>query len=46
MSAPVRVLLNAAEIQQGVAQLARQIAHDYRDKPLTVLGVLTVAASR
>ena len=41
MSAPVRVLLSATEIQHGVAQLAQRLARDYREKPLTVLGVLT-----
>ncbi len=34
-------LIEAAEIQAKVAQLGRQIADDYRGRPLTVIGVLT-----
>jgi hypoxanthine phosphoribosyltransferase len=37
----VKRLLDAAEIQARVAQLGRQISEDYRDRPLTVIGVLT-----
>jgi hypoxanthine phosphoribosyltransferase len=39
--ADVRRLIEAAEIQQKVAELGRRIAADYRDRPLTVVGVLT-----
>ena len=35
------VLLSAEQIQQRVGALARQIAEDYRDRPLTIVGVLT-----
>ena len=34
-------LIEADQIQAKVAQLGRQITADYRNKPLTVLGVLT-----
>lgn len=34
-------LIPAAEIERRVAELGRAIADDYRDRPLTVLGVLT-----
>jgi hypoxanthine phosphoribosyltransferase len=37
----VRRLIAAEEIQTKVAQLGRQITDDYRDRPLTVIGVLT-----
>jgi len=37
---PVKVLFTESEIQAGVARLARQIADEYRGRPLTVLGVL------
>lgn len=37
----MRTLLTEATIQTRVEALGRQIAEDYRDKPLTVLGVLT-----
>ena len=35
------VLLSADEIQKRVSELARQIAEDYRDRPVTIVGVLT-----
>jgi hypoxanthine phosphoribosyltransferase len=35
------ILLPADRIQQRVAELARQIKADYRDEPVTILGVLT-----
>ena len=35
------VLLSAEQIQKRVGELARQIAADYRDQPLTIVGVLT-----
>jgi hypoxanthine phosphoribosyltransferase len=35
------VLLSADEIQKRVSELARQIAQDYRDRPVTIVGVLT-----
>ena len=34
-------LIEESEIQEKVSALGEQIAHDYRDRPLTVLGVLT-----
>jgi hypoxanthine phosphoribosyltransferase len=37
----VKVLLKEAEISAGIDRLAEQIAVEYRDRPLTVLGVLT-----
>jgi hypoxanthine phosphoribosyltransferase len=37
----VRRLIEAAEIQERVAQLGRQITADYHGRPLTVIGVLT-----
>jgi hypoxanthine phosphoribosyltransferase len=33
--------LTAAEIQRRVAELAEEIARDYRDRPVTIVGVLT-----
>jgi hypoxanthine phosphoribosyltransferase len=35
------ILIPADHIQKRVAELARQIADDYRDKPVTIVGVLT-----
>src|SRR6266487_6932233 len=37
----MNVLLTAEEIQNRIGELARQIAADYRDRPLTIVGVLT-----
>ena len=37
----MKVLIAADQIQCRVAELAQQIAHDYRDRPLTIVGVLT-----
>lgn len=37
----MKVLITETEIRRGVAELATQIAQEYRDRPLTVLGVLT-----
>jgi hypoxanthine phosphoribosyltransferase len=37
----MQVLLSAEQIQHRVAELARQIADDYRDQPVTIVGVLT-----
>jgi hypoxanthine phosphoribosyltransferase len=37
----VKRLIDAADIQTKVEELGRQIAEDFRDRPLTVLGVLT-----
>jgi len=37
----MRVLIDADQIRQRVAELARQIKDDYRDQPLTIVGVLT-----
>ena len=35
------VLLSAEQIQKRVSELARQIAEDYRGRPVTIVGVLT-----
>jgi len=40
-TAAMRVLIPAEQIQTRVAELAQQIARDYRDRPLTIVGVLT-----
>src|SRR5438105_1578447 len=37
----MQVLLSAEQIQTRVAELARQIGADYRDRPVTIVGVLT-----
>src|SRR5271166_4463044 len=37
----MRVLIDADQIRERVAELARQIKDDYRDQPLTIVGVLT-----
>ncbi len=37
----MEVLLHAGQIQTRVAELAKQIAEEYKDKPLTIVGVLT-----
>jgi hypoxanthine phosphoribosyltransferase len=37
----MEILLPAERIQQRVAEMARQVAADYRDRPLTIVGVLT-----
>src|SRR5262249_20073834 len=37
----LRTILTAVQISGGIDQLARQLAVDYRGRPLTVLGVLT-----
>jgi hypoxanthine phosphoribosyltransferase len=37
----MEILLSAERIQQRVAEMARQIAPDYRDRPVTIVGVLT-----
>src|SRR3989440_8074127 len=37
----MEILLSAERIQQRVVELARQIGADYRDQPLTIVGVLT-----
>ncbi|MCI0684544.1 MAG: hypoxanthine phosphoribosyltransferase [Gemmataceae bacterium] len=37
----MKILIPADQIQQRVAELARQIARDYHDRPLTIVGVLT-----
>ena len=37
----MRVLLTAEQIQQRLTEMARQIAPEYRDRPLTIVGVLT-----
>ncbi len=41
MSLPLPVLLSAAQIHQRVGELAEEIAPEYRDRPLTIVGVLT-----
>jgi hypoxanthine phosphoribosyltransferase len=37
----VKTLIDESQIRDEVARLGRRIADDYRDRPLTVLGVLT-----
>jgi hypoxanthine phosphoribosyltransferase len=37
----MEILLSADLIQSRVSQLADEIAHDYADRPLTIVGVLT-----
>jgi hypoxanthine phosphoribosyltransferase len=37
----MEILLSAESIQQRVAEMARQIAPDFRDRPVTIVGVLT-----
>jgi hypoxanthine phosphoribosyltransferase len=37
----MRVLITTEQIQQRVAELAGQIAPEYRDRPLTIVGVMT-----
>jgi hypoxanthine phosphoribosyltransferase len=37
----MEILISAERIQERVAELARQIAGDYGDKSLTIVGVLT-----
>jgi hypoxanthine phosphoribosyltransferase len=37
----MRVLIDANQIRDRVAQLARQIKDDYLDRPLTIVGILT-----
>jgi hypoxanthine phosphoribosyltransferase len=37
----MEVLISAERIQERIGALARQIAADYRDRPVTIVGVLT-----
>ena len=37
----MQVLISAEQVQRRVVELAAQIAGDYRDKPITIVGVLT-----
>lgn len=37
----MKILLSADDIQRRVAEMARQIADDYRGQPVTIVGVLT-----
>lgn len=37
----MKPLISESEIRSGVDQMARRIADDYRDRPVTILGVLT-----
>src|SRR5262245_48356814 len=37
----MEILIPAERIRQRVAELGRQIAADYRDRPVTIVGVLT-----
>ncbi len=37
----MEILIPAERIQQRVAEMSRQIAHDYHDRPVTIVGVLT-----
>jgi hypoxanthine phosphoribosyltransferase len=41
VNAPLSTLISAERIQQRVAELALQIGADYRDRPVTIVGVLT-----
>lgn len=37
----MKVLLNQQQLEEGVAQLAAQLNENYRDRPLTVIGIMT-----
>src|ERR1700691_1985951 len=37
----MRVLITTEQIQERVAEMARAIGPEYRDRPLTIVGVLT-----
>lgn len=37
----MKLLISAEEIDEAVRELGRKISADYRDRPLTVLGILT-----
>jgi hypoxanthine phosphoribosyltransferase len=37
----MEVLISAERVQQRIVELARQIAADHRDRPITIVGVLT-----
>ena len=37
----MRILLDAAAVREGVVRLAREIAAEYGERPLTILGVMT-----
>ena len=37
----MKVLLSAEQIQERIITMAQQIATDYRDRPVTIVGVLT-----
>jgi hypoxanthine phosphoribosyltransferase len=37
----MQILIPAERIQERIAELARQIAADYHDRPVTIVGVLT-----
>lgn len=37
----MQILITKEQIESRVAELARQIGADYRDRPLTIVGVLT-----
>src|SRR5438105_8317876 len=37
----MKVLLSAEQIQQRVLAMSKQIAEDYRERPVTIVGVLT-----
>jgi hypoxanthine phosphoribosyltransferase len=37
----VEILISAERIQERIGIMARQIAEDYRDRPVTIVGVLT-----
>jgi hypoxanthine phosphoribosyltransferase len=37
----MEILISADRIQKRVGELAQQIAHDYRNQPVTIVGVLT-----
>ena len=37
----MKVLLNQQQLEEGVAKLAAQLNETYRDRPLTVIGIMT-----
>lgn len=37
----MKILLTAAQIQERVAEMARDIARDYHERPVTIVGILT-----
>ncbi len=37
----MQILISAERLQQRVAEVAAAVAHDYHDRPVTIIGVLT-----